>query len=76
MVIQQEKEKKKKYVYGDVLSYMDYLEREKYNSGKKGTASLYRTQINFLKRIFFRCNQLFRYCRIICCTKNTRIVTN
>ena len=49
MVIQQEKEKKKKYVYGDVLSYMDYLEREKYNSGKKGTASLYKATRNQLE---------------------------
>ncbi len=41
MVTQQEKVKKT-HICGNVLSYMDCLEKEKYDSGKKGTAGLYK----------------------------------
>lgn len=41
MVTQQER-KKKVHVCGDVLSYMDCLGKEKYDSGKEGTAGLYK----------------------------------
>nr|WP_129734071.1 site-specific integrase [Parabacteroides goldsteinii] len=54
MVIRQEKEKKKKHVCGDVLSYMDCLEKEKYSSGKKGTASLYKATRNQLEHFLDR----------------------
>ena len=41
MVTLQEREKKV-HVCGDVLSYMDCLGKEKYDSGKEGTAGLYK----------------------------------
>lgn len=49
MVIQQKREKKV-YTSRDVLSYMYCLEKEKYNSGKKGTAGLYKATRNQLEQ--------------------------
>ena len=43
----------KKCMNGNALNYMEYLEKEKYDSGKKGTAGLYkatRSQFCSLKR--------------------------
>ena len=41
-------QKKEKIAYGSLLSYMDYLEKDKYASGKNGTASIYRATRNRL----------------------------
>ena len=49
MVTLQER-KKRMYTNGNVLSYMDYLEREKYDSGRKGTAGLYKATRNQLEQ--------------------------
>lgn len=42
----------KKYVYGDVLSYMDYLQKGKHDSGREGTAALYKATRNQLEQFW------------------------
>lgn len=49
MATQQVREKRTS-VCGNVLSYMDSLEKEKYDSGKKGTAGLYKATRNRLEQ--------------------------
>lgn len=51
MIAHQEKEKKM-HVCRNVLGYMDCLEKEKYDSGKKGTASLYKATRHQLEQFF------------------------
>ncbi|MCD8267642.1 MAG: phage integrase SAM-like domain-containing protein, partial [Parabacteroides sp.] len=55
----QEKKIRKK-ASGSLLSYMESLERDKYESGKKGTAGLYKATRNQLAQFLEKQNLSFK----------------